>query len=183
MISLRIAPDPILRKTAKKVTHVTDELRGIIRQMYDLLYAARGIGLGANMVGLLERIVIVDLQDGDHPKVTMINPVITWHSEEMQSNEEASLCFPGISAEVTRPLEISVTYLDETGHEQTLQAAGWFAQVIQHEIDYLDGKIYLDYLSKMKRDRLMKKMEKYKKAEDNKHVHSSNCGPGCSVQH
>lgn len=181
MLSLIIAPNPIFRQKASPVAEVTDATRQTITDMFALLYDARGIGMGANMVGILERIVVVDLQDGDHPKVAMVNPVITAKSEETQTHEEASLCYPGIGAEITRPESITVEYLTEQGEKQTLNASGWFAQVIQHEIDYLDGKVYLDYLSKMKRDRLIKKMEKYKKAED--HKHGATCGPGCGHSH
>lgn len=182
-LSLVIAPNPIFKKQADPVLEMTEDIRWQIGAMFDLLYAAKGIGMAAPMVGVLNRIIIVDLQDGQHPKLAMINPEITAVSSDRQTHEEASLCYPGISAEVTRPRDITVTYLDEKGDQHTMQASGWFAQVIQHEIDYLNGKVYLDYLSKMKRDRLLKKMEKYKVSQDRQHQHSSHCGPGCGHAH
>lgn len=160
-LSLLIAPDPIFSQHAAPVTQVDERIRQHIAEMFETLYRERGVGLGANMVGLLKRIIVIDLQEnGVKTPLAMINPEIIAASQEMQSHEEASLSFPGIHATVTRPKAIEVCYLDEQGKEQSLHAEGWLATVIQHERDYLDGVVYLDYLSKMKRTMLMKKMLK-----------------------
>jgi len=158
------APHPIFRKKAEPVADVTDEIKSLSADMLDAMYENRGIGIAANMVGLLHRIIVVDIQpEGNRDPLVCINPEITWASEEMSTNEEASLSFPGISADITRPNAINLTYLDQSGARKELEAEGFLAIVIQHEMDYLDGRTYLDHLSKMKRDRLLKKMQKYLK--------------------
>ena len=159
-----MAPSPIFRQKATEVTEFGDDLRVLTEQMLEVLYREKGIGLGANMVGLLKRIIVVDLQEeGKRKPLICINPVITDHSTETSKQEEASLCFPGIRAEINRPAEIEVAYQDVEGGKHTLRADGWLATVIQHEMEYLDGRTFLDNLSKMKRDRLLKKMQKEQK--------------------
>ena len=154
---------PIFRKKARPVDAVDDEARAQVAAMFDILYAARGVGIGANMVGLLRRIAVVDLQEGGlRQPLALINPDITWVSDETQTHAEASLCWPGVSAEITRPLRIALSYQDEDGVAQEMQAEGWLAQVIQHEIDYLNGVIFPDHLPKMKRDMIMRKIRKLK---------------------
>ena len=177
VLQLILGPDPILKQKAEVVEKIDDATKSLVADMFDTLYEHRGLGLGANMVGELKRIAVVDLQEnGEKAPITCVNPEIIWSSDALETREEASLCFPGISAEVKRPNAIKVKFLDINGNEQTLDAEGWLATVLQHEIDYLDGKVYLDYLSKMKRDRLIKKMQKQLKA------HS--CGdPTCSHEH
>ena len=160
-LSLIIAPDPIFSKHAEPVSHVDDSIRQLISEMFEVLYREQGVGLGANMVGLLKRIIVIDLQEGGiKTPLAMINPEIMASSDEMQTHEEASLSFPGIHGTVSRPKSIEVRYLNEQGETQSLRADGWLATVIQHERDYLDGVVYLDYLSNMKRKMLMKKMLK-----------------------
>ena len=163
-LPLVIAPDPIFRQIAEPVEVVDDEIRGLVSAMFETLYHEQGLGLGANMVGLLKRIIVVDLQqDGTRNPLAMINPVITSASKETQVFEEASLSYPGIAAKVRRPKSIEVTYLDTEGSTQTLESDGLLATVIQHEIDYLDGRIYLDHLSATKRNLLLKKMAQMKR--------------------
>ncbi len=180
MVHLHIitAPDPIFRKKAVPVASVTDDIKALADQMLDVMYENRGIGIAANMVGLLHRMIVVDIQpDGNRDPLVCINPEITWTSDELSTNEEASLSFPGISADISRPNAIKVKYLDRNGDAQELDAEGFLAIVIQHEMDYLDGRTYLDHISKMKRDRLLKKMQKYLK-------HGSACGdPHCGHDH
>ena len=154
-LPLIIGPDPIFRKTAEPVEQVDDEIRTLVKAMFATLYAEKGVGLGANMVGLLWRIIVIDLQDGSEP-LACINPTISNLSKEMQTFTEGSLSFPGMTAEITRPESLTLTYLNELGHKQQIFAEGWLSQVIQHEIDYLDGRLFVDYLSKIKRDRLLK---------------------------
>ena len=168
MISLPliIAPDPVFRMTAEPVNEVDDQTRAEVKAMFDTLYREQGVGLGANMVGLLKRIIVVDLQEeGKKAPLAMINPEITKLSGETQTFEEASLSFPGISANVTRPGSIDVAYLDTDGNSRSLEATGFLATVIQHEIDYLDGRTYLDHLSAVKRNMLLKKMAKLKRSK------------------
>lgn len=163
-LQLVMAPNPIFRQKAAEVTEFDDDLRVLTEQMLEILYQERGIGLGANMVGLLKRIIVIDLQEeGERKPLVCINPVLTGHSDETNKREEASLCFPGIRAEISRPASIDVAYQDVEGVRHTLQAEGWLATVIQHEMEYLDGRTFLDNLSKMKRDRLLKKMQKEQK--------------------
>lgn len=164
-LQLVIAPNPVFRQTAEPVEKVDDKTRADVAAMFDTLYREQGVGIGANMVGLLKRIVVIDLQqDAKKSPLAMINPVLTAASPETQVFEEASLSFPGISAKVTRPKEVTVNYLDAEGKTQSLDASGFLATVIQHEMDYLDGRTYLDHLSSVKRKMLLKKMEKQMRA-------------------
>lgn len=171
IMQLVMGPDPIFRKKSAEV-EVTDDTRKLMDDMLDTLHNENGIGMAATMVGVLKRVIVINLQEnGQITKLTMANPVITAKSDKTQVFTEASLCFPGISAEVKRPENISVNYLDYNGNPQTLNATGFLATCIQHEIDYLDGKLFLDYLSPLKRDTLLRKMKKYVKG----HVCSSGC--------
>lgn len=179
-LHLITAPDPIFRQKAEVVEVVDDDIRAIVDQMFEVLYAEKGLGLGANMVGVLKRICVVDLgEDGKREPITLINPEIIEASDELEEYEEASLSYPGISAKIKRPKEITVKFLDRDGKAQELKAEVPLSTVIQHEMDYLGGRTYLDHLSKMKRDRLLKKMQKYLKFR-----HSHDCGdPICGHEH
>ena len=160
-LPLVYGPDEIFSKIASPIEHVDDSIRSIIDDMFETMYHENAIGMGANMVGILQRIVVIDMQEnGVRTPYAFVNPEITWLSDEIQTHKEASICFPGIAAEITRPKALKMVYLDRDGHKQELEAEGFFATVIQHEVDYLNGKIFLDYLSKMKRDMLLKKMRK-----------------------
>lgn len=174
-LSLLQAPHPLLKRTAETVTEFDSSLKAECEQMLDIMYNERGIGLGANMVGLLKRIIVVDLQeDGKKKPLVCINPKLMSVANDMVEREEASLCFPGIRATVKRPSTITVQYNDPDGAAHTLSAKGWLATVIQHEMEYLDGKTFLDNLSKMQRDRLMKKMQKHLKHMQS--CHDPDCG-------
>jgi len=175
LLSLVHAPDPIFRKKAAIVEKIDDSIRTLVDDMFETLEYEKGVGMGANMVGILKRIAIVDLhENGVSNPHTFINPEIFWRSDEMQEHEEASLCFAAISAKIKRPKAIKIRYLDYDGKQQELEAEGFLASVIQHEVDYLDGITFLDYLSKMKRDMLMKKMLKHIKNHP-PHVHGAGC--------
>lgn len=179
LLEIVTAPNLIFRKKAVPVDRMDDEIANLVDDMLETMYENRGIGIAANMVGVLKRVIVIDIQaDGRRDPLVCINPEMTWRSEEMATNEEASLSFPGISAEITRPNAIKVTYLGRDGEQHTLEAEGWLATVIQHEMDYLDGRTYLDHLSKMKRDRLMKKMQKYLKQ-----AHHACGDPHCGHDH
>ena len=175
LLQLVYAPDPIFKQKATPVEAVDDAVRQLADDMLETLAFEKAVGIGANMVGELRQIAVVDLCEGgvSDPYV-FINPEITWRSEEMDENEEASICFVNISAKVTRPKAIKLRYLDYDGQPQELAAEGFLACVIQHEVDYLHGVTFLDHLSKMKRDMLMKKMLKHIKAHP-PHVHGAGC--------
>lgn len=160
-LDLVLAPDPIFRKKADPVTDFGDDLKATTDAMLETLYRERGVGLGANMVGVLKRIIVVDLQeDGARDPLICINPEILEISNEKETREEASLCFPGIRVGIERPSHIKIAYQDTEGAPHTLEADGWLATVVQHEMEYLDGRTFLDNLSKLKRERLIKKMIK-----------------------
>ncbi len=165
----------IFRQKTEDFAVVDDSVREIADRMIKTMHMEKAVGIGANMVGILKSIAVVDLQENGVPKpYVFINPYIIWRSTETQKFEEASLCFPGISAEIERPSSIRLNYLDYNGKSEELEATGFFATVIQHEVDYLNGKTFLDYLSKMKRDMLLKKMEKFMEMHP-PHVHGEHC--------
>lgn len=168
------APHPIFKQKMKQVDVVNNLARELAQDMLDTMYAERAVGLGANMVGIDQRIIVLDLRDEGSKPYIMINPEITEKSTEISEFEEASLSFPGISAVIKRPNKIKVKYLDINGELQTLEADGFLARVILHEADYLDGVVYLDYLSKMKKDMLMDKMVKFIK-HNPPHIHGPDC--------
>ena len=175
LLPLVYAPNPIFRQKAAAVQVVDDAVRAIVDDMFETLEFENSVGMGANMVGLLQQIAIVDLhENGGSQPHTFINPDIFWRSEDMQENEEASLCFPGICAEIKRPHAIRRRYLDYEGQPAELAAEGFLACVIQHEVDYLHGITFLDHLSRMKRDMLLKKMHKHMKAHP-PHIHGAAC--------
>lgn len=163
-LALLQAPHPALRSKAEPVSSFDDQLKSECQRMLDILYEEKGIGIGANMVGLLKRIIVVDLQEeGIRKPLTCINPKLKEASADMVEREEASLCFPGIRAAIKRPETITIEYQDIEGKAHSLTADGWLSTVIQHEMEYLEGRTFLDNLSKMQRDRLMKKMQKNQK--------------------
>lgn len=174
-LQLIYAPNKIFKQKALEVLEVDDEIRVIIDQMFEVMKIEKAVGLGANMVGLLKRIVVVDLNENkiSNP-LPFVNPKIISKSKSVQEFEEASLSYPGISAKVKRHSVIELEYLDYEGKKQKGKYEGFMATVLQHEIDYLDGVVYLDYLSKMKRELLLKKMQKYISSHP-PHIHDKNC--------
>lgn len=158
------APNDIFHQKAAIVKAVNDDIRLLIDKMVKTMYVEQAAGLAANMVSVLKRIAVVDWQEeGKRAPYIFINPEITWRSEIMQIWKESSLSFPAIEVDIARPKAIKMTYLDYQGNKQALEAEGFLATVIQHQVDYLDGKIFLDYISKLKRDMLVKKMIKWLK--------------------
>jgi len=177
LLDIVIGPDPIFKKKAVPFDQVDGEAKAFADDLLETMYENRGIGIAANMVGQARQLIVVDIQtDGTRDPIICFNPRLVWASEEEAVNEEASLSFPGISADIKRPVGIKLAYLDRDGAEQMLAAEGWLATVIQHELDYLDGRTYLDHLSKMKRDRLLKKMQKFTRASQD----SCCADPHCS---
>ncbi len=174
-LSIIFAPHPIFKQKATPVTAVDDRIRHTIRDMYDVMYANDAVGIGANMVGLLERLCVIDTrEEGERTPLTLINPEITFTSDDTQTHTESSLSFPYISAEIERPRVIRLTYLNEQAEKQEMEAKDFLAQVIQHEVDYLNGVTFLDHLSRTKRDMLLKKMQKQLKLHP-PHIHGAHC--------
>jgi peptide deformylase len=180
MLELIIAPDPIYKTVCTPVTAVDDSVRATLDAMMETLEAHHAMGIGAPMVGLTQRLVVVSMDDdeGKAHRYKMVNPVITEKSAETTTVEEASITFLGVSALVTRPAEVTVSYLDENGAQQSVKARGLLATCLQHEIDYLDGKTILDYQQPMKRDVMKRKMEKQKRLGLIPHVHGPHCNHG-----
>ncbi len=163
-LPIRIIPDIILRQTAKPVAKVDARLAQVMEDMLDTMYPADGLGLAANQVGLLERVIVCDRgQMQRDTAVRMANPEILWSSEETYTHREGCLSIPDQFAEVTRPKQVRVRYLDQLNQEQIIEAEDLFAICIQHEIDHLNGILFFDHLSKLKRDMMIRKVEKAKK--------------------
>ena len=165
-----LAPDPVLKAKAKPVAAVDDSIRRLMDDMLETMYAAPGIGLAANQIGVLKRVIVLDVaREGDAPKpVGMANPEVVWASDELSVYNEGCLSLPEHYADITRPKEIRVRYLDRDGKKQEIEADGLFATCIQHEIDHLDGVLFVDHLSALTRNMILKKLVKLKKqlAED-----------------
>ena len=180
MLELILAPDPIYKTTCTPVAQVDNGIRAKLAQMMEILRAEHAMGLGAPMVGLTERLVVVELEDegGKHHSYQMVNPIITQKSAETRETMEASITFLGVSAPVMRPASVTVEYLDENGAKQTLEAHGIVSTCLQHEIDYLNGITFVDYQSPVKRDMLKRKLEKEKRIGMRPHVHGPSCAHG-----
>lgn len=180
MYDLVIAPDPIYKTICTPVAEVNDTVREKLDRMMATVQAYEALGFGAPMVGLTERLVVVDLEDetGTRHQLKMANPEITERSTETSTMEEGSITFLGITAPVTRPSTVTVSYLDETGTRQTITASGILSVCLQHEIDYLDGKTIVDYQPPMKRDILRRKLEKNKRNGPIPHIHGAHCNHG-----
>ena len=161
-----IAPHPTLKRRAEPVAAVDGAVARLMEDMLATMYAAPGIGLAAPQVGVLRRVLVLDIAPKGEPKapVRMANPEILWASEEMATREEGCLSLPEQYADVTRPAAVRVGYLDETGAARELAADGLLATCVQHEIDHLDGVLFTDHLSALKRGILMRKLAKWKKA-------------------
>ncbi len=153
-------PDPRLRTKAKPVAQVTEATRGLIADMFETMYDAPGIGLAATQVNVHERILVIDISENrDQPQV-FINPEITVLDPELGEYDEGCLSVPGFYETVCRPNRVQVTALDRDGQSFTRELDGLLAICLQHEIDHLEGKLFVDYLSPLKRQRIRKKLEK-----------------------
>jgi peptide deformylase len=162
------APDPRLQAVSMDVETVTDEIRTLIDDMADSMYAADGIGLAAVQIGVPKRVIVVDIdqKDGKKNPRAFINPKLTWASEEMAVFEEGCLSVPEIWDDVERPARIKAEYLDRDGNKQTLEADGMLATCLQHEMDHLNGVLFIDHLSRLKRSMAIKKLTKAKKLKE-----------------
>ena len=150
---------PVLRTRATEVTQVDEQLRLLVADMFDTMYAAEGIGLAGPQVGVSKRVVVVDLQDEESQRFALINPVIVEKSSELEKGEEGCLSIPGVSSQVERVARVTVEAIDEEGHPFRIEADGLLARCLQHEVDHLDGILFIDRLSPLKRSMLLKKYQ------------------------
>ena len=164
---LVILPDSQLRQVSQPIGEITDDIRVLARDMLDTMYEAPGIGLAAIQIGVPKRLVVIDLaKDGEEKRpMVLVNPEITWASDERRAYEEGCLSIPEYYEEVERPERVRFRYRDLDGKTVEADADGVLATCVQHEIDHLNGVLFIDYLSKLKRDRVIKKFQKAAKRE------------------
>lgn len=164
ILEIEMLGSPVLREKAEPVDEITDEIRNLVRDMFDTMYHAEGVGLAAPQVGVSRRITVLDVpgEEDEAPRtvVALINPEIVRASEETEKGVEGCLSIPGIEESVLRPARVSVTALSPNGEEVRLDAEGLLARALQHEIDHLDGVLFLDRVSTLKRDLALRKWRK-----------------------
>jgi peptide deformylase len=162
------APDPRLQAISTDVEKVDAEIRKLVEDMAESMYAADGIGLAAVQIGVPKRVIVIDLdqKEGKKNPRAFINPKITWASEEMAVFEEGCLSVPEIWDDVERPARIKAEYLDLDGKKVELEADGMLATCLQHEMDHLNGVLFIDHLSRLKRSMVIKKLTKAKKLKE-----------------
>lgn len=174
LMPLIISPDPLLKKVSKVVEKVDHEIQKLMHDMLETMYQEKGIGLAAVQVGVLKRILVMDVEyefDHDHDNcgfvhvknsqpLFMVNPEIKQVSKEISTFNEGCLSFPDARAEVNRPKFVTVSYLDYNGEKKLLEAKGVLATCVQHEIDHLNGVTFVDHISRLKRDMILKKIRK-----------------------
>ncbi len=153
-------PDPRLHTVAKPVAQVDDRVRAIVADMFETMYEAKGVGLAATQVDIHERIIVVDTSEQRDQPMVLINPQIVERSADCKEWEEGCLSLPGIYDKVTRPDQIRVRALDARGESFEIDADGLLAVCVQHEMDHLEGKVFVDYLSALKRNRIKVRMRK-----------------------
>ncbi len=162
-----IVPDPVLKETAQPVAQIDDALRAQMDRMLATMYDAPGIGLAANQVGLLNRVLVMDVaqREGENSRkpVCMVNPEVIWTSEEPSVMEEGCLSIPGQYAQVQRPKSVRVKYLNYDGEMEEAEFEDLASHCVQHEIDHLNGVLFIDYLSSLKRNMLLRKLQKAQK--------------------
>jgi len=153
-------PDPRLHKRAKPVDKVDDRIKGIVKDMAETMYDAPGVGLAATQVDIHEQIIVIDVSDEQNDLMVFINPELVWASEEKKSWREGCLSVPDFYDEVDRPANIRIKAIDLHGKPFELEADGLLAVCLQHEMDHLRGKVFVEYLSLLKRNRISLKMKK-----------------------
>jgi len=160
-----VIPDRVLRGTAKPVEVVDDDVRTLMDDMLDTMYDAPGIGLAAVQVGVRKRVIVCDVSRNDEAREPhcFVNPEVIWTSDEHAVYEEGCLSIPDTYEEVERPAECKVRYLDRDGNEQEMHCGGMLATCVQHEIDHLDGVLFIDHISRLKRERISRKFAKAKR--------------------
>jgi peptide deformylase len=165
--TILIAPDPLLKAVGKDVEKVNAEVKKLVDDMLETMYAADGVGLAAIQIGVPLAVVVMDIaqKEGKNDPLVFINPKIVWASDETARFEEGCLSVPDIWEEVERAAKVRVAYLDRTGKPQTVEAEDFLADCLQHEIDHLNGTLFIDHLSRLKRSMALKKLAKAKKKE------------------
>ncbi len=161
-----IHPDPRLKKPCEPIAEITPDIVALANDLLQTMYAAPGIGLAAPQVGVTRRLIVMDCEkrpDAPPVPVVLINPVVLWTSEELSTYDEGCLSIPDQYAEIQRPAEVRVGWLGLDGAPQEQQFDGLWATCVQHEIDHLDGKLFIDYLGPLKRQMITRKMEKLKR--------------------
>jgi peptide deformylase len=161
-----VVPDPVLKQKSLPVEKVDDELRALMDDMLETMYAAPGIGLAAIQVGVPKQVIVMDLARPDEPPAPryFVNPEILWSSDDLEPYEEGCLSIPDIYDEVERPSKVKLRYLNYQGEQIEEEAEGLYAVCIQHEMDHLKGVLFIDYLSRLKRERAVAKVKKQAKA-------------------
>ncbi|WP_374577713.1 peptide deformylase [Phenylobacterium sp.] len=161
-----VVPNPVLKQVSQPVDKVDDELRALMDDMLETMYDAPGIGLAAIQIGVAKRVIVMDLSGPDEEKAPryFVNPEVLWRAEETAPYEEGCLSIPEIYDEVERPARVKLKYLNYQGEEVIEDAEGLFAVCIQHEMDHLEGVLFIDHLSRLKRDRAVAKVKKQARA-------------------
>jgi peptide deformylase len=157
---LRYLGDPVLREKAEPVTELSDELRRLVEDMFDTMYAEEGVGLAAPQVGVRQRVIVVDPREPDIMPFVLINPEIVEVSEDVERGEEGCLSIPGLKDIVERPAAVRVEGLNLDGGRVSMEADGLLARILQHEVDHLDGILFVDRVSSIKRKLLLSKWQK-----------------------
>lgn len=175
LLTLHTVPDPVLRKKAMPIEKVDAETAAFMRDMLETMYHHKGVGLAAQQVGVLKRVIVVDVADPQDPAkaLLMANPEIISTSEEEFCYREGCLSVPGEFAEVTRPKKITVKYLDEHNNPQQLEAEDLLSTCIQHEIDHLNGGLFVDHLSSLKRNMMLRRVEKARRLQEEEEAASA----------
>ena len=167
LLPIIIVPDPVLKEIAQPIENITDAVKQQAADMIETMYDAPGIGLAANQVGKLNRLFVMDVNyrknDNSRDAIILINPEIIWRSEEMSVMEEGCLSIPQQYAEVERPKTVRVKYLDLNGQFQEMEGSDLTSHCIQHELDHLNGVLFVDYLSRLKRNMILRKVDKMMK--------------------
>ena len=160
-LSILLHPDPRLKKISTQVTNIDESIKKLCLDMTDTMYNHSGVGLAAPQVGILKRVVVMDCsEEGEKSPITLINPEIVWSSEEDSKFEEGCLSIPHIREEIKRPSSVQVKFTDISGISKESYFKGLWATCIQHEIDHLNGKTFLDRLTKMRRDKTLRRVQK-----------------------
>lgn len=187
LLPLVIAPDPRLKTRSEAVEKIDDSIRKLVADMFDTMYQEKGIGLAAVQVGVMKRVLVADVSWRDEDGIpgkqyVIINPEIVEQTPKLHSYKEGCLSFPDQFAEVTRPESVRIRYLDLEGKPQEESFDGLLATCIQHEIDHLNGVVFVDHVSSIKRDMILRKLKKMKKlgyfephSHEHEHVHGEHC--------
>jgi peptide deformylase len=164
-LNIELLGSPILRKRAVEILTIDEELRLLIDDMFETMYAAEGIGLAGPQVGVAKRVVVVDLKDEGASRFALVNPKIVESGTPLEKEEEGCLSIPGVASQVERPSRVVVEAVDEHGHPLHIEAEGLLARCLQHEIDHLNGVLFIDHLSALKRSMLLKKYRQLQEEE------------------